>query len=279
MSDRHLEPDAGDDTELSSRRARKEAVGEDTVLGSRRRAATDEGDLSADLPEEHTVLGSRRRAAAHEAEASADLPEEHTVLGSRRRAGVAEPEEHTVLGSRRRAETTTTADTPALDDTVLGSVRHAPPTEQPIGGVTDGLGTTHAVAPMPGPRSAERPDVDDTVASILPAPAVDDTAAVPSRRSNATGVEIDASPRRASMPDQAILKAPYRPRDISTTAPVRLPELPRPVLPASRAVPAAQQDKRRSRRGFVAIVVIGGVLVVGALVGVIWLIVPLLTGS
>lgn len=222
--------------------------------------------------------------------------DESTLLGSRRPSPVSPPAdiEDTVLGRRHRrdhaaeSEAAEDAHAGAADETVLSARRH--------GSIPDAIPDETLLS------SRERDSRGDSD---------DDTIAVPRRR---TGVDPSApagdedpilrwsqvssnderrpiSPQRtpteplvddrvrrrvASTPEPAILRAPYRPRVIETAPVNRLEPVARePREPVDTAV-ADSRRRADSRRTLIAVIAVGGVIVLAGVAGIIAILTGLL---
>lgn len=286
-------PDADDleSTVLSARRAAAVDDDEDdlegTLVGSRRAARDPEAVEEFD----QTEIGSRRRDAATGGVPPADVELDMTELSMRRRvADAADDVEVTEIGSRRRAsapEATGDADTMigsrrrmAEADTVVGErgadgrgerVDTGALETTKIAGVVEPLRAAEA-RPTGVPETATFDEADDADDDQ------DDTVRVATRRANTMEPHEIVEPRRATIPDPQITKAPYRPRAVPESPVVRMAEVPRaPQAPADSAR-AEQQRRASSRRGLVGIIVTCVIVAAAALTGAGLLLLSLLGG-
>ena len=151
-----------------------------------------------------------------------------------------------------------------------------------VGDTTAALGVTQPDLAVAVPKPAERVPKP---AERAPEPArpvvqtsIDDTVTItPARRSTPDELDPDLAVRQAATPDPAILRAPYRPREMPQDAPLlRLPDVVRPPLPTADGAEALRQQRRRSQRGLVTLLIATGLVVVVGLVALAWLVVPAL---
>ena len=196
--------------------------------------------------------------------------DDDTLLGSRRRVE-SDVDDDTLLSARRAADA-------ADDDTLLGSRRGGKPAERVD---TGALETTKIAGLVEPPQSAAWRTTDPNAGrapQLEESEDSDDTLRVAARRATTVDPEEVIEMRRAAVPQQAILKAPYRPREIPDQNVVRMADVPRaPQLPVDSAL-AAEQQRTSSRRGLVGIAIAFVVVGAAALTGIGLLVLSLLGG-
>lgn len=230
--------------------------------------ARDAQDPDDDL--EATSLGIRRSGSF----APAELDD--TVVGSRAASrATAEPAdvEDTLLGSRATPDDTVIAmrRLQATQEIVIIPDDTAPPLPPGANDSTLVSGATpHAPLPA-GPFFDADPlgDVEQTSAGFdrIDPSSFEATTVVPRIRRVGVpeGLDTASEPRAASMPNQRILKEPYRPRAIAQDQIFRTQPAPQPLQPQVDGVQAAHQQRVRGRRRLVAMFVIGGVIFIAAI--------------
>jgi len=243
---------------------------ESTARGSRRRRST-APDLPADL--EETVLG-RRRHADGTPEVEPDAVED-TVLSSRPRGSSpgeseGEVEDDTLLSPRQRPSGQQAAE-PLPDDTLLSPRQRQTDVEDTI------AAPRRRSNPNATPDASD-PGADDDPVLRWSAGASDDErrSAAPQRTPQESVIDDQIRRRVASTPEPAILRAPYRPRVVDT-APVNRLE---PVAREPREpVNTAAADARRradSRRTLIAVIAVGGIIVLAGIAGIVGVLTGLL---
>ncbi|MCD2498691.1 MULTISPECIES: hypothetical protein [Microbacterium] len=242
--------------------------------------------------DDSTVRASRRRQPVP-AETPADL--EETVLGQRRRADRApEPDrdavEDTVLSARRRGPAPGGSDEPVDDETLL-SPRQRPSAQPEPDAFADetllssrqrGDDADDTVAvprrrSTPAPGTGAAPEEDDPILRWSPASSDDvRRSAAPQRTPQDDVIDDQIRRRVASTPEPAILRAPYRPRIVDTPPVNRLEPVARE--PREPVNTAAADSRRRadSRRTLIAVIAVGGVIVLAGIAGIVALLTGLL---
>lgn len=272
---------------MSRRRAAEPAaadeddVDESTVIGLRRSVAADPvaGDDDEDDVDESTVIAQRRAVVAEPVAADDDGESDEATVVTRRRSDVRQPpvEAHQV-----------TDQDDDLDATQMGGRRAARLAAQQEAAAEE-LEPTD-----PGQRRAQAAPVDDvtavskrktgleaTIKSLrkpkINPPAKIETLSLASRRTTQI-LDDGGQPvsREAFTPEEAILKAPYKPRKQTIIPVVHLDRQldTRPPKPFAESMTALARQRAAARRRVMLMALVGGgtmVLSVGGIIALLML--------
>lgn len=286
-----------------------EDLDENTVIGTRRSAVPSEPVADDDDFDENTVIGSRRsvevepdevdvtvigaRRSAVPSEPVVEGLDENTVIGSRRSGAAAEfeaaPEvdEATVIVRRRSSAASPEVPEPADPDATEPGEPDDIEATQLGGRRAARLAAAELLEPTdPGQRRAQVDDatavskrksgLEATIKSLrkpkINPPAKIETLSLANRRT--TQILDDAGQpvsREAFTPEEAILKAPYKPRKQTIIPVVHLDRQldTRPPKPFAESMTALARQRSAARRRVAVMAAVGGGTIVLSVGGII----------
>ncbi|MGF3052651.1 hypothetical protein ACQUSY_01600 [Microbacterium sp. YY-03] len=279
----HVSSDAIDDVDeqtfIAARRSNSavlpepvaddEDLDENTVIGTRRSAVPSEPVADDDDFDENTVIGSRRSGAAAEFEAAPEVDEATVIV--RRRSSAASPE----VPEPADPDATEPGEPDDIGATQLGGRRAARLAAGELLEPTD-PGQRRAQVDDATAVSKRKSGLEATIKSLrkpkINPPAKIETLSLANRRT--TQILDDAGQRvsrEAFTPEEAILKAPYKPRKQTIIPVVHLDRQldTRPPKPFAESMTALARQRSAARRRVAVMAAVGGGTIVLSVGGII----------